>query len=642
MKAKRGRRRPNDLVFLTDAWLFWILLGYTCTFFAIVRSIHSKIHFDASFPSSRLIPSSFGSRPRPESPSFSPPPANPPPPPPPPPHPDNAPRVPAKKSGRKILDGLRGCHRIRADEDCCSSLDGRTDEEFGRQDCVVARATFSSGNNCEPALWVKDGHKHEAAECPNGVDFNRPPNFVKTNSGSRGLPSSALGLSALEMCEKCLGPSGFDKEWQMCSKTDEPPADSKTESQGYCRHNGITGGTYCNFRLLEIDPSKVHASQGGEEIRSVMGRAESAEFPKYTRGAFQLGCSEDSASLMHKQSTQFYPHHLKLVMQSLTFPGPGATVCGSDEANHNTLPGKTMLFTRYEYANLFHQMTDWYNMFVVGEREKILESPLRFIFLDGHPKGALDSAWDVFSRGLGYVRIKSLTERICLDHAIIMPMGYRSPVDIHGMTGPAKRCQGDKYVAKFRETVRNWLQVPKPNDTPVIRVGIIFRRDYLAHPRAGSGRTSRKIQNEQQVVSALSALSTPGDGWKSDFRSLSLESIPFAKQVQEVAILDVLIGAHGAALSYALWMMPDSTLVEITSGGYTGRFHFKYFATWAGLRYHSMTVSGIYLNLQPMIPTYAWYMTGGENLNVDVNRLTDVVRGACAYLATAKAGRELA
>eukprot|EP00466_Bigelowiella_natans_P005276 jgi/Bigna1/71744/fgenesh1_pg.16_\ len=155
--------------------------------------------------------------------------------------------------------------------------------------------------------------------------------------------------------------------------------------------------------------------------------------------------------------------------------------------------------------------------------------------------------------------------------------------------------------------------------------GMIFRRDYLAHPRAGAGRTTRKISNEMQVVNVLSRLKDDSNSncssllvrleseneenkWSIEFRSMSLESMPFKKQVEVVSRQNILIGVHGAALSHVLWMKPGSDLIEITSGGYSGRFHFEFFATWAGLRYRKVQVQG------------------GNLINVNTDVLAGIVR----------------
>jgi prepilin-type processing-associated H-X9-DG protein len=46
----------------------------------------------------------------------------------------------------------------------------------------------------------------------------------------------------------------------------------------------------------------------------------------------------------------------------------------------------TLLVTRYEYANIFHTLTDWYNAYQ-ARRMFGLTGTVDVVFLDGHAKG---------------------------------------------------------------------------------------------------------------------------------------------------------------------------------------------------------------------------------------------------------------
>jgi hypothetical protein len=52
-----------------------------------------------------------------------------------------------------------------------------------------------------------------------------------------------------------------------------------------------------------------------------------------------------------------------------------------------------LLVTRYEYANLYHTLTDWYNVF---QTLKIFDLPVKetlIVLVDGHSKGLMDPVW---------------------------------------------------------------------------------------------------------------------------------------------------------------------------------------------------------------------------------------------------------
>jgi glycoprotein 2-beta-D-xylosyltransferase len=115
-----------------------------------------------------------------------------------------------------------------------------------------------------------------------------------------------------------------------------------------------------------------------------------------------------------------------------------ADACGDGVVVEET---PTVLVTRYEYANMFHQMTDWYNTFVVTTREGLWTAAgatggprkLRFVFLDGHAKSSLDMAWTFMSQGGGYTYLKQLeADHVCFRTAIIASVQ-------HGNTRNAKK-----------------------------------------------------------------------------------------------------------------------------------------------------------------------------------------------------------
>lgn len=45
----------------------------------------------------------------------------------------------------------------------------------------------------------------------------------------------------------------------------------------------------------------------------------------------------------------------------------------------------TVIVTRFEYANLFHTVTDWYNAYITSRITNLKKRPL-LIFVDGHCK----------------------------------------------------------------------------------------------------------------------------------------------------------------------------------------------------------------------------------------------------------------
>ncbi|CAL9243531.1 unnamed protein product, partial [Arabidopsis halleri] len=69
-----------------------------------------------------------------------------------------------------------------------------------------------------------------------------------------------------------------------------------------------------------------------------------------------------------------------------------------------------LLVTRFEYANLFHNVTDWYSAYVVTG----LPNRPHIVFVDGH--------------------CTNFTKPVCFRLAILSPLGYETAL-LKGLTG---------------------------------------------------------------------------------------------------------------------------------------------------------------------------------------------------------------
>lgn len=54
----------------------------------------------------------------------------------------------------------------------------------------------------------------------------------------------------------------------------------------------------------------------------------------------------------------------------------------------------TVALTRREYANLYHTVSDWYNVFLLTRFFNVTQ-PAHVLLVDAHPAGPLDHAWTV-------------------------------------------------------------------------------------------------------------------------------------------------------------------------------------------------------------------------------------------------------
>ncbi len=127
----------------------------------------------------------------------------------------------------------------------------------------------------------------------------------------------------------------------------------------------------------------------------------------------------------------------------------------------------------------------------------------------------------------------------------------------------------------------------------------IFRSDYLAHPRLQTTRASRKIKNEDELLATARSIPTVTAS------SVYLEKLSVTQQIAAVRGADILVGVHGAGLSYSLFINEQvGALLELFPGGYRGRYHFRYFAGWAGMGYADLDIeSGMGGDTDFVVPT---------------------------------------
>lgn len=153
---------------------------------------------------------------------------------------------------------------------------------------------------------------------------------------------------------------------------------------------------------MGIDPTKVQVPRGGEEIPFVLGRREEDEMPTYILGAVTL---------------PFRPaFRTKWYQQGLI----NASVVG--QCGAVTHPGVTLFFQRYEYANLWHTMNNWFNTHRTLESLGVPRGQrIRIVFLDGHAKSSVDEVWaTAFNAEVLFVK-QLPASGTCFEQAVWVP-----------------------------------------------------------------------------------------------------------------------------------------------------------------------------------------------------------------------------
>ncbi|XP_033745772.1 beta-1,2-xylosyltransferase RCN11-like [Pecten maximus] len=236
---------------------------------------------------------------------------------------------------------------------------------------------------------------------------------------------------------------------------------------------------------------------------------------------------------------------------------------------------KTIFVLRYEYANLYHQMTDFYNAFLLAYVLKIPPDDLDVVLMDRNAPSVLDNAWDVL---FGDVKkFKDMNEPVLYKEMIWAVIGYNSPMNFHSL-------KSLPYVNEFSNFLKaRYNAGPKLLDCAGVSILFVWRRDYVAHPGNPTGSISRKIKNEKELIEAVQEV-FPGHS----VAGIQLDEHEINDQVKWVSQTDILVGMHGAGMSHIMELPYHAGVLELfpTYKAKTNR-HFRAMAGWRGLHYRS-------------------------------------------------------
>lgn len=460
---------------------------------------------------------------------------------------------------------------------------------------------FSSHNH-------QHAHSHDK---PPTVTENRSLNrFQQTDYGPPKpwpiLPSYLPWTQNLKVnagsCEAYFG-NGFTRRLDLRSG-----GSGAGEGWFRCFYSETLKSSLCEGGSLRMVPEKVKMSAGGERIQEVIGRPEEDELPEYQDGAFQvLGSSNVGKKLVGEEFLDAYVREGDVIRHTMRELIGSIEVANHDEFQCDQwIEEPTLLVTRFEYANLFHTVTDWYSAYVASRVTDLPYRP-RLFFVDGHAQSPLEETWKALFSGLTYA--KSFSGPVCFRHAVLVPLGYetalfkglREDVNCEGASAHALWQNPDDYktarLSEFGEMIRTAFGFSvnrHGTEKPLAVHSVLFvrREDYLAHPRHG-GRVESRLSNEKQVFDALL-------GWASNHQKCKVNLVnglfahmPMKEQVRAIQEASVIVGAHGAGLTHIVSATPKTVILEIISAFYR-RPHFQLIAQWKGLEYHAINLDGSY------------------------------------------------
>ncbi|XP_062191725.1 beta-1,2-xylosyltransferase RCN11-like [Phragmites australis] len=382
-----------------------------------------------------------------------------------------------------------------------------------------------------------------------------------------------------------------------------------------CHHSETLSSSICEGARVRLDPALITMSRGGELLEQVMGRAEEEELPKYEPGALQVegAAAGRTTPLVDAGFLDAYVntggiamHTMRALLESARVVPPGELHCSQ------WVEEPTLLVTRFEYANLFHTITDWYSAYV-SSRVTNLPSRPNVLFVDGHCKAQLEQTWESLFSSVTYA--KNFSGPVCFRHAILSPLGYETALfkglsesfSCEGASAQSLREKpdygktsrlsefGEMIVASFDLLQDDIMSTKKLNGLNVL---FVRREDYLAHPRH-SGKVESRLSNEPEVYDAIDKWAK-GQKCKINVVNGLFAHMTMKEQLRAILEASVVIGAHGAGLTHLVSATPDTKVLEIISSMYR-RPHFALISHWKALEYHAINLPGSYARITDVI-----------------------------------------
>lgn len=386
-------------------------------------------------------------------------------------------------------------------------------------------------------------------------------------------------------CESYFG-NGFTDTFDLVPYVDT--GDSSSKQQFRCHYNRELPATWCELSNMIVDPDHVTMSRGGEPLESVTNRPDEQEFPQFRPGGFSIAV-QSGGTVLSVDETQL--GKFKSINKEWVKSFSAVDASARDRCQ-NRVSKPTLFLVRYEYANLFHTSTDWYNVYAIA-RAAGLGRDVNVVFVDGHCQSPMDEAWNTMFPDGAVSYLKHMSGTTCYDHAIIVPTGYQAAIST-GLT-PTQDCAANSRVREFGDMMlsvfgiqplRHASEFCNRQNFPVT---FVRRGNYKAHPRH-SGRIERRMENEQAVFDAFKEWAQSENRAHIELREGNFADMTMKEQLEMVHSSCMVVGAHGAGMTHVLFSPPGTKVVEVRTPGFR-RHHFMAFSGWAGHEYVKMDVS---------------------------------------------------
>lgn len=244
---------------------------------------------------------------------------------------------------------------------------------------------------------------------------------------------------------------------------------------------------------------------------------------------------------------------------------------------------------RWDAKNVYHFMEDLITTFesllVLNENPENIE----IVIYDGLiANNVLITAWsELFGKGLRIIRDNPYPKSVCFRKSILNMYAMRSHLTQNRNHARPMQCKSP-ILQGFRDWIWEKLKI-KQELEPKDSLKIVF----LSRTKP----SSRTIENEDEIFDAIKLTF---NRWELFVFRPELH-ISFKDQVKIVFHADILIGVHGAGLTYSMFMKPESHLVEIFMDDRTSvNMHYRSIAKWTNLNYHKIEGKGTYKKIVPV------------------------------------------
>ncbi|CAH1451027.1 unnamed protein product [Lactuca virosa] len=430
------------------------------------------------------------------------------------------------------------------------------------------------------------------------------------------LPWSLTPNISFRSCEAYFG-NGFTHRVDLLKPSPESNRKVGKDGRGWfrCFYSQTLRSSICEGGTMRMHPDKIKMSAGGEVLESVIGRGEEEELPEFEFGAFDLEVTGNSKNHGKKLATEGFlneylqkgeisRHTMRDLIDSIQLVGANEFECSE------WVEEPTLLITRFEYANMFHTVTDWYSAYVSSRVTGLPNRP-QLVFVDGHCMTQLEETWKAVFSGVRYA--KNFSGPVCFRHAILSPLGYETAmfrglsenIDCYGAASAHDLWHNpdDKKTARiteFGEMIRAAFALPlhttHKHSSRTRNVLFVRREDYLAHPRH-AGKVQSRLSNEQQVFDAIKSWSLLLSHTECKVNVVNglFGHMSMKEQVRAIQDASVIVGAHGAGLTHIVSAAPEAEILELIASEFR-RPHFALISQWRGLNYHPIFLTGSHAN----------------------------------------------